>query len=85
MNDKMQHSKVTAETIPGITPETTIIDVISRYRKTESILKRLEEETGTCICCRGLFLSLSEAAKRFGFDSVTVLADLNAVIDESIR
>ena len=35
----------------GITPETSVIDVISRYRETEKIFKRLEAETGSCICC----------------------------------
>ena len=33
-----------------ITPGTTIIDIISQYRETEAIFKRLEEETGACVC-----------------------------------
>ena len=68
-----------------ITSETTIIGIISQYRQTEMIFKRLEEETGTCICCQGLFLSLREAAKRFGFDLDTVLMDLSAAVDGRIR
>jgi hypothetical protein len=49
------------------------------------IFKRLEEETGACVCCQGLFLSLREAAKRFGFDLGSVLRALNAAVDGRIR
>jgi len=65
-----------------ITLETTILDIISQYRETESIFKRLEEETGTCICCQGLFLSLREAADQFGFDLECALSDINTFIDD---
>jgi len=49
------------------------------------IFKRLEEETGACVCCQRLFLSLREAAKRFGFDLGSVLRALNAAVDDRIR
>ena len=68
-----------------ITPEMTILDIISQHRETEMVFKRLEEETGTCVCCQGLFLTLREAAKRFGFDLENALAALNAAIDGRIR
>jgi len=57
-----------------------IIDIISRYRTTEVIFKRLEEETGTCICCQGLFLSLRKAAEQFGFDLNCALSEISALI-----
>lgn len=63
-----------------ITPETSVIDVISRYRETEKIFKRLEAETGTCICCQGLFDTLRESAARFGFDLNAILREIRAVI-----
>ena len=85
MNEETQNGRVAAETIPDITPETTIIDVISGYRQTEAIFKRLEEETGVCVCCQGLFLPLREAAKRFGFDLETLLKALHAVLKGGIR
>ncbi len=40
-----------------------MIDIISHYRHTEPIFKNLEEETGTCVLCEGLFLSLGDAAR----------------------
>jgi len=71
-----------AETPAVITSETTIIDVISQYCKTEKIFKGLEEETGTCVCCQGLFLSIGEAAEQFDFNLECVLADINTVIND---
>ena len=65
-----------------VTPETAIIDIISAHRQTEKVFKRLEAETGTCICCQGLFLSVRDAAQRFGFNMESVLADINGIISE---
>lgn len=62
-----------------IAPEMAVIDIIHEHRETEKIFKRLEQETGSCVCCQGLFLSLKDAAERFGFDLKCVLAELNAV------
>ena len=65
-----------------VTPEMTVLDVFSQHRETEKIFKRLEEETGSCVCCQGLFLSVGEAAERFGFDLERVLSDLNSIISD---
>ena len=64
----------------AITPETVILDIISRYRETEAVFKRLEQETGACICCQALFLPLGEAAARFGFDLDRALDDIHGLI-----
>jgi hypothetical protein len=70
-----------------VTPDTAIIDIISIHRQTEQVFKRLEAETGTCICCEGLFLSVRDAAQRFGFNMESVMADINGIIagDEKRR
>ncbi len=65
-----------------ITPETVIVDIISRYRETEKIFKQLEEKTGVCICCKALFVPIGEAAERFGFNITSVIADICAVIEK---
>ncbi|MBN1664440.1 MAG: hypothetical protein JW943_12640 [Deltaproteobacteria bacterium] len=64
----------------AVTSETTLIDIISGHRETEQIFRRLEEETGTCVCCEGLFLSLREAAEKFGFDLEMVLSEIKGLI-----
>lgn len=85
MNAEMRDEHAITEMTPIITTEMTIIDIISQYRQTEVIFQRLEEETGACVCCQGLFLPLREAAKRFGFDLGTVLAVLNAAVAGILR
>ena len=80
MNEEMQDTTIGGETPPSIAPGTIMIDIISQYRHTEAIFKHLEEETGACVLCQGLFLSLGEAAEKFGFDLETLLKNLHAVI-----
>ncbi len=63
-----------------VTPETVVLDIISTHRQTEELFKQLEEETGTCICCQGLFLSVRDAAQQFGFDMESTIANLNETI-----
>ncbi len=63
-----------------VTPETTILDIVSRFNETEGIFKQMERETGVCICCQGLFLSLGDAARRFGFHLEKAIADINFLI-----
>ena len=85
MNEEMKKGRVPTVTVPEITPETKMIDVISRYRQTESTFRRLNEQVGTCVCCQGLFLSLREAAERFGFDLETLMNELHAEIQGGIQ
>ena len=63
-----------------ITADTTVLDIIGRYRQTESVFKDLEAETGQCICCEGLFLSLGKAAERFGFNLDRALKKLHDAV-----
>ena len=85
MNEEIQKSHDRTVNAPEITPETKMIDVISRYRKTESTFRRLNEEVGTCVCCQGLFLSLREAAERFGFNLEILMNELHAEIQGGIQ
>ena len=85
MNEEMKKGRVPTVTVPEITPETKMIDVISRYRQTESTFRRLNEQAGTCVCCQGLFLSLREAAERFGFNLETLMNELHAEIRGGIQ
>jgi hypothetical protein len=81
MDTENKESGDAGETPPVIAPETMIIDIISGYRQTEPVFRRLEEETGTCVLCQGLFLTLGEAAGQFGFDLKTVMGNLHDVVD----
>jgi len=64
-----------------LSPDTTVLDVISRYRQTEDVFKRYDTVAGECICCRALFESLDDVAKRYGLDRDQFLSDLEAAIN----
>ncbi len=81
MKETAPNHDAVAETPPVIASETIIIDVISACRHTEAIFKRLEEETGTCVLCQGLFLTLGDAARQFGFNLENTLHRLHAAVD----
>ena len=85
MKEKIQKGQDRTVNAPEITPETKMIDVISRYRQTESTFRRLNEQAGTCVCCQGLFLSLRETAERFGFNLETLMNELYAEIRGDIQ
>ncbi len=67
-----------------VTTDMTILDIISQYPGTEKIFKKLETETGVCVCCQALYVPLQEAATQFGFDADQVLANIKAEIDQGI-
>jgi len=67
-----------------VTVDTTLLDIVSQYPGTEKIFKQLEAETGSCVCCQALFVSLREAADQFGFDADRVLADIRTEIGQKL-
>ena len=64
-----------AET-PAISPDMTILDVVSQYRSTESVFKQYDEPAGVCLCCQALFEPLKDVAREYGLDLDALLADL---------
>ena len=59
-----------------IRPEMTVLDVVSRYGKTEAVFKQYDKQAGVCICCQALFEPLSRVAVRYGFNLEKLLEDL---------
>ncbi len=63
---------------PVIEPHMTILDVVSRYRGTESVFSRYDEQAGTCLCCQALFETLEQVASLYGLDLERLTADLRS-------
>ncbi len=63
-----------------ITPEMTILEVIDRYRETETVFKKYDEQTGVCLCCQALFNTLAEMAEKYRLNLDRLLLDLEEVI-----
>lgn len=59
-----------------IMPEMTVLDVVSKYRQTESVFKQYDQNAGECICCQALFESLQDVAARYNLDLEELLTDL---------
>ena len=65
---------------PGpVTPDMTLLDIMSRWRSAENIFKAYEAQAGTCLSCHALFDTLAEAAEKYHLDLAQLLADLNAL------
>jgi hypothetical protein len=59
-----------------IHPGMTVLDIISKYRKTEAVFKQYDQQAGECICCQALFEPLSIVATKYGLDLRTLLKEL---------
>jgi len=64
-----------------ITPNMTVLEVIDRYRNTESVLKKYDEKAGVCICCQSLFEILKNVSKKYGIDLDQLMTELEAQIN----
>jgi len=71
----MNNTKITLD------PAITVLDLVSRYRETETVFKRYDKTVGECICCQSLFESLEDVAQKYGLDLGTFLVDLETSIN----
>jgi len=62
-----------------IRPEMTVLDVVSRYKKTETVFKLYDKQASECICCQALFETIQDVAKKYGFSLEKFLKDLEDV------
>jgi len=65
-----------------ILPEMTVLDVVSKYRQTEAVFRKYDEQAGECICCQSLFEPLKGVAEKYGLDLDMLLADLKYAIHD---
>ncbi len=59
-----------------INPEMTVLDILSKYRKTEKVFKLYDKQAGECICCQALFEPLTNVAATYGLNMEKLLTDL---------
>lgn len=71
-------SRNAASDEPTIHPDMTVLDVVSRYRQTEQVFRRYDEQAGVCLCCEALFDPLREVAGTYGLDLDRLIEDLEA-------
>ena len=56
----------------------TVLDIIHRYRQTEAVFRKYDEQAGECICCQALFDPLKDVVNKYDLDLERLLADLEA-------
>ena len=53
---------------PHIHADMTILDVVSRHRQTETVVRQYDDKAGVCLCCQALFDPLKIVAEKYGLD-----------------
>lgn len=56
----------------------TVLDVVSRYRLTEDVFKKYDEQAGECICCQALFETIKDVAEKYKLDLEKLVAELES-------
>ena len=69
----------------SITPEMTLLDIISRHRETEAVFRKYDDQAGVCLCCQSLFDSLRAVAEKYGLDLNQILRELESVASSKGR
>jgi len=59
-----------------ITPEMTVLDIVSRFEATEEVFKSYDAQAGECICCNSLFEPLKTVIEKYGLDGNRLLSEL---------
>ncbi len=60
-----------------ITPDMTIVEVLSQYRQTEAVFRSYEGEAQGCLLCHSLFDTLAEVAAKCHLNLDRLVDDLN--------
>ena len=63
-----------------INPEMIVLDVVSKYGKTEAVIKQYDKQAGVCICCHALFEPLGKVAVRYDLNLEKLLEELEDVV-----
>ncbi len=66
----------------AIRPEMTVLDVLSRFRRTEAVFRKYDEKAGECICCNALFEPLKNLAAKYDLNLDNLLQELEASLDK---
>jgi hypothetical protein len=66
------------DNVTEITPDKTVLEILSIHRHTEEIFRRYDAAAGVCLCCQALFDSLEELAGKYNLDLQKLMEDLRA-------
>ena len=58
--------------------EMTVLNIVSKHRKTEVVFKNYDKKAGVCICCQALFDPLSKVAVRYSLNLEKLMENLES-------
>jgi len=64
------------------TPDMSILDLISKFRDAEKIIRSYDGRAGECICCNSLFDSLEDVARKYGLDLDELMLKIKSGIEQ---
>jgi hypothetical protein len=64
-----------------LSPDMTVLDVVSRHDATQKVFKDYNTKAGECICCQSLFETLETVAEKYDLNLKKFMADLAAAVD----
>ncbi len=70
---------------PLITPDMTVLDVVSESPPAAEVFCRYDSLTGACICCNHLFETVADVAHCLGLDLATLLGELETAARSGTR
>ena len=65
-----------------ITPDMTLVEVLSQHRQTEEVFRRYEGEAKGCLLCHALFDTLEEVAAKYDLNLDRLMHDLEESTSE---
>lgn len=74
-------SRISEITATVLTSDMLLLDILSRWPATESVVRRYDEQAGVCLCCTCLFDTVQEVASRFSLDPEVFLSDIREAAD----
>ena len=66
-----------------VTPDMTLLDVVSRFRATEDVFRSYDEHAGVCLLCKHLFDDLESICARYSIDLREMLEKLEYAANTS--
>jgi len=63
-----------------LTPQMTLLEIMYRWRASETVFRAYESQAGVCLRCQALFDTLEDVARKYRLDLKALLADLQTLI-----
>lgn len=64
----------------SITPDTVLLDIVSRWPETVNVIRRHDDKAGVCLCCSCLFDTLEAIAGKYSLNLAGIMREINDAV-----